>query len=137
MSVKSEPLSWEVLDYWKASGLSFSASVPGSTFVSRDKAGKVNGFVALSNRQDTALRLILEPLIADNGPIVVRLVDKLEAWMIKLGLPGYVFFADPADLKWAKQLTRMVELGIFVRLGEQKSGPVWYGRRFKGHEHVE
>lgn len=130
MSAKSEPLSWEVLDYWKASGLPFSPSLPGSTVVYRDKEKNIKGFVAIGNRQDTALKFVLEPLIADSGPIALKLVDCLEKWMLSVGLPGYVFFVD-TNIEWREQIERLVELEVFKSLGKQKNGTCWYGRKFR------
>ncbi len=131
MAAKSEPLSWEVLDYWKASGLPFSASVPGATVVYRKADGSVGGIAALSNRQDTALSLVLEPLVADSGPIAVKVIDCLEAWMISKGLPGYVFWVDDDNESYRKVIEKLTEQGIFKRLGKTQSGKAhWYGRKF-------
>lgn len=131
MPAKSEPLSWEILDYWRASGLPFVASIPGSTVVYRDTKGEVKGLAALGNRQDTALSFIIEPLIADTGPIAVKVIDCLEHWMLEHKLPGYVFYVDDDNEKYRAVIEKLVAQGVFTRLGKTKSGKAhWYARKF-------
>lgn len=133
MAAKSEPLSWEVLDYWKASGLPFCASIPSSTIVYRGSKGEVKGFCALSNRQDTAMRLVIEPLIADSGPIAIKVIDCLEQWMIANRLPGYVFYIEEDNERYHGVIKKLVADGLFTSLGPTKRGNgkvFWYGRKF-------
>lgn len=131
MAAKSEPLSWEVLDYWRASGLPFTSPVPGSTVVYRSTTGQVKGFAAIGNRQDTALSFILEPLIADSGPIAVKVIDCLEHWMLERNLPGYVFFVDDGNENYLGVIEKLTAQGVFTRLGKTQSGKAhWYARKF-------
>lgn len=129
MSVKSEPLTWEVLHFWEESGLEFGPTLPGTTVVSRDKQGNIDGFAAIGNHPDTLVKLMIEPLVAKSGPIAVRVIDCLEELLIKRGMPGYAFYVSKEDTPWRKQIERLVNEGIFHRLGEDETH-AWYARKF-------
>lgn len=128
MTVRVEPLTWEVLDYWKASGLPYGPTITGTSVVSRSREGNINGFAVIGNHPDAQVKLLIEPLIADNGKIAVRVIDKLEELLISKGIPGYGFYVAK-DHPWLRQVRRLEKMGIMHRLGETEDCE-WFCRKF-------
>lgn len=140
MSIKHERLTWELLDYWRASGLPLTAIQPQTLLVSRTK-GQIAGFVALGAERPPGT-FVIEPLIADNGLIGERLVNALERLLIKTGAPGYFFYTDTSTPEThMRAVGRLAEKGIYRRLGDDQlaAGVTWYARRFADFEaeHVQ
>ena len=129
MGVKSEPLSWELLDFWRASGLEAGPIIPGTLVVSRDKEGAIDGFAAIGNHPDAMVKLTIEPLVAKSGPIALKVIDCLESLLLAKGMPGYAFYVEKGS-KWLKQIERLAKEGIFHKLGDDESH-VWYARKFR------
>lgn len=128
MTIRVEHLTWEVLDYWKASGLPFGPTIPGTTVVARNKQGEITGFAAIGNHPDAPVKLLIEPLVASSGTIAVAVIDTLEEVLISKGMPGYGFYVDKTH-PWLKQIRRLHTQGIFHKLGETEDRE-WYCRRF-------
>lgn len=128
VTVSVEPLTWEVLNFWRASGLEFGPTVRGTTVVSRDANDRINGFAAIGDHPDAALKLLIEPLVAKSGSVAIAVVDYLESLLIQKGMPGYSFYVAPGT-RWFKQVERLEKLGVFHRLGADERY-VWFARKF-------
>lgn len=130
--IKSERISWEVLDFWRASGMPICLIRPGSLFVARNKEGAIQGIVALGAERPLDA-FVVEPLISETGLIGQRLLDALEKHLVTVGAPGYLFCIDEtATPAHRKGVDRMVEKGIFHLLGvDEESQASWYARRFQ------
>lgn len=129
MSIAREPLTWEVLDFWRETGLPLGPIIHSTLVVSRDAEGAVDGFAAIGNT-DSPVKLLIEPLAAKNAKIAVAIVDELEKLLMERGMPGYAFYiAKDAKPAWARTIRRLCADGVFHKLGESETHH-WYARKF-------
>ena len=136
MTVQIEPLTWEVLDYWKASGLPYGDVHPNPMFISRKDDGSINGLLALS--RDSSIRVVVvAPLIAARGATMFKLVDALEKVLAEKGLYRYSFYLNASSPDYyIKQVKELAADGVLQYLGTSDTGAEWYERQMILSERV-
>lgn len=122
--VMQEPLSWELLRYWKRThGEEGPQCVrPAPIFVARCK-GRVRGFAALGANPIYSFPVI-EPLFADNFRVCMKLVDAMESFLTKAGFPYHLFWVDPEKNYAFLRIVERAALG--ERLMVDDLGRVWF-----------
>ncbi len=128
MSIEIEPVTWEIVDYWKASGLLFGHVRPVPFFVSRDDEGKVQGVLGLLDTPEIRT-IIIGPLIAKNGTIGLSLIGAMEKILASYGMYRYSFYIDKYTPEhWSNRVRSFTDKGIFEYLGISETGAHWYER---------
>lgn len=124
ITVTQEPLSWEMLRYWKRTHPEeLGCPRPAPIFVAR-RDGRVVGFAVLD--ADPIYTVPVVGLFADNLWIGLRLCDAMEDFLARAGFDFYLFGIDP-HLNYG--FLRIIErLGLSERIMVDTSGRVWFKR---------
>jgi hypothetical protein len=123
--IANEPLSWELLDYWKASGLP-PCSVRAAPIVVARREEKIVGFAALGRDPGAGYGAVIEPLVSNTFHVGVKVLDEMERLLWSAGVRRYAVYLNEYTKKdWQKQVERV---GLFERLGQDESGAMWYAR---------
>lgn len=124
ITVAQEPLSWELLRYWKRTHPEeLGCPRPAPIFVAR-RDTRIVGFAVLD--ADPIYTVPVVGLFADNIRIGMKLCDALEEFLVKAGFDFYLFGIDP-HLNYG--FLRIVEkAGMCERIMVDTSGRVWFKR---------
>lgn len=119
-----EPLSWDVLDYWRAKHPDDGPSCmrPAPIIVAR-RDGRVVGFGALgANISEEWPGPIIRPLFADNIWIGLRILRALEDEIELQGEACYYFYTKGILVQEA------IRMGRWTRLMDDEHGRTWFSR---------
>ena len=129
ITINVEPLSWEVLAYWitKHPDDGPAAILPAPIVVARRPSGEVVGFGALNTEHTMQLKVpVVAPLYADNIRIGIRIGERLEQEIAKIGEPYYLFWVN-ADRNY-DFIGAIDKVGACTRLWTTEANDVWYRR---------
>lgn len=125
LNIGHEPLSWELLDFWKASGLP-PCAVRAAPIVVARRNEKIVGFAALGREPENGYAAVIEPLIASSFHVGVKIMDEMEKLLWSVGIKRYAFYTNEYTHKNWRNAVATSE--VVTKLGEDESGAIWYSR---------
>lgn len=127
MTVQNEPLSWELVDFWRKHGEEHLCAVDELPIVvARDAGGRIRGFAALrSSQTGVPDRAIVEPVVATTLHTALAVMDEMEKLLREAGYLGYIFYTtDQSPAGFAEQVRRC---GVFRELSTSRD-VCWFTR---------
>ncbi len=122
-----------ITDFWDKFNYESDGSIPWATVIAEDWEGSIIGCVSA---QMIGNMLIVGPLLVDEGSshyITLRLIEKLEDGLIKLGADAYYFHVPQEGSEmWEGIISNLQKRGMVRELGKEEDD-TWYIRDLIGN----